>query len=105
MGMKTSVGFLRRYDEEIAAVLGCYDRLVVTGTLTEIAYPEAMDSYLYQEGFRAFDIGQFADPLRQRIRDMERGRAGQASCGSDERIIKSKFSWGSTEAAEGNHGG
>jgi hypothetical protein len=69
MGMKTSVGLLRRYDKEIAGVLGCYDRLVVTGTLTEIAYPELMDSYLYREGFRAFDIGQFADPLRQRIRD------------------------------------
>lgn len=67
--MKASVGLLTRYDKEIAGVLGCFDRLVVTGTLTEIAHPEAMDAFLYREGFRAFDIGRFADPLRQRIRD------------------------------------
>src|SRR5258706_16483442 len=67
--MKASIGLLERYAKEIAGVLGCFDRLVVTGTLTEIAYPEAMDAFLHREGFRAFDIGLFADPLRQRIRD------------------------------------
>jgi hypothetical protein len=67
--MKTSVGLLARYAKEIAGVVGCFDRLVVTGTLTEIAHPEAMDAFLYREGFRAFDIGLFAEPLRQRIRD------------------------------------
>ena len=67
--MKTSLGLLGRYAKEIAGVLGCFDRLVVTGTLTEIAHPEAMDAFLHREGFRAFDIGLFADPLRQRIRD------------------------------------
>jgi len=67
--MKTSVGLLTRYGKEIAGVLGCFDRLVVTGTLTEIAHPEAMDAFLHREGFRAFDIGLFADPLRQSIRD------------------------------------
>jgi len=67
--MKTDSGLVTRYGKEIAGVLGCFDRLVVTGTLTEIAHPEAMDSFLYREGFRAFDIGLFAQPLRQRIRD------------------------------------
>src|SRR5215210_8392654 len=67
--MKTTSGLLERYEKEIAGVLGCFDRLVVTGTLTEIAHPDAMDSRLFREGFRAFDIGQFAEPLRQRIRE------------------------------------
>jgi hypothetical protein len=67
--MKTSGGLLARYEREIQGVLGCFDRLVVTGTLTEIAHPEAMDMFLHHQGFRAFDIGLFADPLRQRIRD------------------------------------
>jgi hypothetical protein len=35
--LKTNVGLLERYDKEIAGVLGCFDRLVVTGTLMEIA--------------------------------------------------------------------
>jgi hypothetical protein len=40
--MKTSFGLAERYDKGICGVLGCFDRLVVTGTLTEIAHPEAM---------------------------------------------------------------
>jgi|SRR5215203_108780 len=67
--MKTRTGLLTRRAAEIAGVLGCFDRLVVTGTLTEIGHPEAMDARLFREGFRAFDIGQFAEPLRQQIRD------------------------------------
>jgi hypothetical protein len=51
--MKTNVGLLGRYDKEIAGVLGCFDRLVVTGTLMDIAHPEAMDARLFREGFRA----------------------------------------------------
>lgn len=33
---------LARYEKEIEGVLGCFDRLIVTGTLTEVAHPEAM---------------------------------------------------------------
>ena len=32
--------------------------------VTEIAHPKAMDALLHREGFRAFEIGAFADPLR-----------------------------------------
>ena len=67
--MNATTSLLTRYEKEIAGVLGCMDRLVVTGTLTEIAHPDAMDAVLFREGFRAFDIGQFAEPLRQQIRD------------------------------------
>ena len=61
--------FLSRYSGDIEGVLSCFDRVVVTGTLTEIAYPEAMAGVLNREGLRCFDIGLFADPLRERIRD------------------------------------
>src|SRR5215210_441949 len=77
--MKVSSGLLTRYQEEIAGVLGCFDRLVVTGTLMEIAHPDAMDARLYREGFRAVDIGKFAEPLRQRLRDNALELARQAS--------------------------
>lgn len=61
-------GLLERYENNISGVLGCFDRVVVTGTLTEIAHPAAMAGRLLAEGVRCFDIGKFADPLRQRIR-------------------------------------
>ncbi|MFH0342946.1 MAG: hypothetical protein ACHBNF_12625 [Chromatiales bacterium] len=34
--------FVERHQEKIAAVLGCFDRIVITGTLAEIAHAEAM---------------------------------------------------------------
>lgn len=77
--MKATSDLLARYEGDIEGVLGCFDRLVVTGTLTEVAHPEAMRAVLYREGIRCFDIGQFAEPLRQRIRDnaVEQARAAE----------------------------
>ena len=63
--MKATSDLLARYEKEIEGVLGCFDRLVVTGTLTEVAHPEAMAGVLYREGIRCFDIGEFAEPLRR----------------------------------------
>jgi hypothetical protein len=69
---------LQRYEPDIVGVLGCFDRVVVTGTLTEVAYPDALAAVLHREGIRCFDIGQFAEPLRQR-RSRERTGAGASS--------------------------
>lgn len=72
-----NTGLLERYENKIHGVLGCFDRVVVTGTLTEIAHPGAMAARLFAEEVRCFDIGTFAEPLRQRIRDnAERLAAG-----------------------------
>ena len=60
---------LKRYEGSIEGVLECFDRVVVTGTLTEVAHPEAMAAVLWRENIRCFDIGQFAEPLRAAIRD------------------------------------
>ncbi len=62
--MKATSALLARYEKEIEGVLGCFDRLVVTVTLTEVAHPEAMATVLHREGIRCFEIGQFAEPLR-----------------------------------------
>ncbi len=63
-----NTGLYQRYENKISGHLGCFDRVVITGTLTEIAHPDAMACRLFAEGVRCFDIGTFADPLRQRIR-------------------------------------
>jgi hypothetical protein len=43
-GMKiTESVFLKRHEEKIEAALGCYDRLVITETLLDVAYPVAVD--------------------------------------------------------------
>lgn len=41
-GMNASSDLLERYAHDVEGVLGCFDRVVVTGTLTEVAHPDAM---------------------------------------------------------------
>jgi hypothetical protein len=39
-----------RYADQIAGVLSCFDRVVITGTLPEICHAGAMSSYLSAQG-------------------------------------------------------
>ena len=34
--------FVERYQEDVAGVLSCFDRVMVTGTLPDICHPKAM---------------------------------------------------------------
>ena len=52
-----------RYEERIAGVLSCYDRVVVTGTLPGACYAEGMTRFLYANKIRIFDYPQFAATL------------------------------------------
>ena len=58
-----------RYDDRIAGVLSCYDRVVITGTVPVICYAEGMTRFLYGRGIRIFDYPTFAMGLRDQIRD------------------------------------
>jgi hypothetical protein len=57
-----------RYVEQIAGVISCYDRLVITGTLPGVCYAEGMAAYLRSQGIRLFDYARFVEPLREEIR-------------------------------------
>ena len=69
-----------RYDDRIAGMLSCYDRVVVTGTLPTVCYAAGMTKFLYAIGVRIFDYPQFASTLRDRVR--ERGHRWQRRRGS-----------------------
>src|SRR5271168_4989352 len=58
-----------RYDDRIAGVLSCYDRIVVTGTLPTVCYAAGMTRFLYASGVRIFDYPQFAATQRDRVRE------------------------------------
>jgi hypothetical protein len=77
-----------RYDERIAGVLSCYDRLVITGTLPGICYADGMSRYLHVHGIRIFDYQQFAMTLRDQIRDRAASLAAAAGV-TIEHIAKS----------------
>jgi len=57
-----------RYAAQIAGVVSCYDRIVITGTLPGVCYAEGMASYLRAHDIRLFDYAHFAEPLREEIR-------------------------------------
>src|SRR4030067_3637280 len=58
-----------RYREILDGVVGCYDRILITGSLQSFCYAQGMTHYLYQQGIRIFDYAKFAEPLRERIRE------------------------------------
>jgi DNA-binding MarR family transcriptional regulator len=67
-----------RYDERIAGVLSCYDRVVVTGTLPGVCFAAGMTQFLNANKIRIFDYPQFAAPLRDRVRESAEALAAQA---------------------------
>ena len=60
---------MERYDDRIAGVLSCYDRVVITGTLPVVCYAAGMTGYLNANGIRIFDYPAFAKTLRDRVRE------------------------------------
>jgi hypothetical protein len=72
------VSLTQRYDDRIAGVLSCYDRVVVTGTLPTVCYADGMTGFLSARGIRIFDYPAFASTLRDRVRE----RAVAAEAGS-----------------------
>ena len=57
-----------RYDDRIAGILSCYDRVVITGTVPTICYAAGMTRFLYAHGIRIFDYPPFAMTLRDHVR-------------------------------------
>ena len=60
---------LERYDERIAGVLSCHDRVVTTGTQPAVCYADGMTKFLKAAQVRIFDYPRFAEPLRDRVRE------------------------------------
>jgi hypothetical protein len=56
------------YADKIVGALSCFDRVILTGTSVDLAYPDAMVKTLRNGGFRIFDYARFAEPLRDEVR-------------------------------------
>jgi hypothetical protein len=57
-----------RFAGQIVGVLSCYDRLIIQGTIPDFCYAQAMTNYLNARQIRIFDYPQFAQPLRDQLR-------------------------------------
>src|SRR5574342_651662 len=59
----------QRYAEQIVGILGCWDRVIITGTLTDVCHAGAVEGWLRRDNLRCFDLKVFAEPLRNTVRD------------------------------------
>jgi hypothetical protein len=69
MNRRKIAALIDRYADKIKGVLGCYDRVVLTGTLPDICHADAMAGYLKSRQVRLFDYPRWAEPLRDKIRE------------------------------------
>ena len=60
--------FQEKYADVICGELACYDRILITGTLPDICYGEAMATFLRKNDIRLFDHPKWADCFRNQIR-------------------------------------
>ena len=58
-----------RYSDRIAGVLGCFDRIVITGSLPDCCHVGAMKAQLLKRPMRFFDYPDLVNPLRNRLHD------------------------------------
>ena len=58
-----------RRSNQFAGVLSCYDRILIQGTLPGLCFAEGMTGYLYAHHIRVFDYVQWAQPLRETLRE------------------------------------
>ena len=57
------------HERKISGVLNCFDRLIITGTIPQLCYPQGMTTYLHSNSIRIFDYPKFAEPFKNKIRN------------------------------------
>jgi len=76
--MSTSPSIIERYTDEIVGVLGCFDRLIVTGTLPDCCHAGAMQAELVRRKMPFFDYGKLVNPLRNMLHENAQRLAREA---------------------------
>src|SRR5664279_2688315 len=66
-----------RYEDRIAGVLSCYDRIIIQGTVPGWCYAGGMTDYFYKRQLRIFDYPKWAEPLRETLRSNMEGVAAE----------------------------
>ncbi|MCK5056619.1 MAG: MarR family transcriptional regulator, partial [Candidatus Aminicenantes bacterium] len=58
-----------KYEDKVLGTIGCYDRVIIMGTLPGLCYPDGMTCHLNHHGVRIFDYPKFAQFYRDIIRE------------------------------------
>lgn len=74
---ETPRDLLTRYADQLAGSLRCFDRVILHGTLVDVAHPGALLVSMQAAGFRPRDLARFAEPITRQVRDHIIGLARQ----------------------------
>ena len=53
----------------LTPILGCKERVILTGTMVDAAHPDMLTARLYALNIRCFELKVFAESLRDQVRD------------------------------------
>src|SRR2546428_13518202 len=84
------IDLIRRYSKEVAGHLRCFDRVIVHGTLVDVAHPGALLVSMNHAGFRPRDLARFAEPIGREVRDHIIGLARRHE-GEVEMVTRKRF--------------
>jgi hypothetical protein len=70
--------FLERHAADILGTYSCFDRIIIQGTLPDIAHADAMTQWFFTHQLRIFDFAEWAKPYRDRIRTQAETVASKA---------------------------
>lgn len=76
-----------RYNDRISGVIGCFDRIVITGSLPDCCHVDAMKAQLLKRKMRFFDYPELVNPLRNRLH--ENAQAIAEAAGAQVEAIRS----------------
>lgn len=63
------ITFTERHADKIAFTLSCYDRIVLTGSLVDVGYAQAMTRFIKQLGLPIFEYPDWANRFREELRE------------------------------------
>src|SRR6266436_2811638 len=58
-----------RYADQLVGSLRCFDRVILHGTLIDVAHPGALIVSMQKAGFKPRDLARFARPVTTQVRD------------------------------------
>ena len=73
------LGILFGVGGQLLGSLRCFDRMIMHGTLVDVAYPGALLVSMHAAGFKPRDLARFGQPITTKVRDHIIGLARQPS--------------------------
>jgi hypothetical protein len=73
----SAMDLISRHADQLVGSLRCFDRVIMHGTLLDVAHPGALLVSMRAAGFKPRDLARYAQPINQKVREHIIGLARQ----------------------------